>query len=133
MNILDVLTPVAGLAESIVNTLGAYFKSDADKEAMKKEVALALQSTANVQAMITLAEVQSEDKFKSRWRPALGWVCVVGLGAHYVIFPLLTYVFAFFGLNVPPPTIDAAGLTALVASLLGLGAMRSVEKVMGSS
>lgn len=68
------------------------------------------------------------------WRPAAGWVCVAALAVHYVIGPSLRFVLGVAGAVVPPaPQMDVAAIVGNVTTLLGLGAMRSVERVRGQA
>jgi hypothetical protein len=108
------------------------FKAD-PLEMAKLDVALR-QSEANLQiafaqgqAEVNKIEAASQDKFASRWRPAVGWICVFGLGYATLFFPLSTWV----ALNLhalPPPQLDTTILVPLVTSLLGLAGLRSYEK-----
>jgi hypothetical protein len=76
------------------------------------------------QAAINLAET-AKGGFAGNWRPALGWLCVVGLACKFVFFPVLSY----FGLAVP--TLDTSEMMTLVFGMLGLVGARTVEKVKG--
>lgn len=133
MELKDLLNPLAAIADSVCGALTAWFKTDDDKAQGRTAVMLALQQAGAVQAMVTMAEVQSDDKFKSRWRPALGWMCVAGLSLHYVVFPVVQSIVIIWAPDWTQPTIDANGLIAMVGTLLGLGAMRTVEKIQGKS
>ena len=58
------------------------------------------------------------------WRPAVGWVCVIGLVYRYMAWPILTAR----GVNLPPP--DPA-MDELLYALLGIAGPRSFEKFTG--
>lgn len=76
----------------------------------------------------------STDLFRGGWRPAVGWTCVAGLLYQFLAVPLLPWFAAVAGLHVPPlPTIDMGTLMTLLAGMLGLGTLRTVEKVKGVS
>lgn len=82
------------------------------------------------QAEINKVEAQSPSLFKSGWRPAVGWTCVVGLIYSVLVYPLLTWVAVVYNI-VPPPNIDTGVLITLLGGLLGLGTLRTVEKAKG--
>lgn len=70
------------------------------------------------------------DLFRGGWRPATGWVCVSGLIYQFLIQPLLPWIVAVMGGSVPPlPAIDNDTLMVLLTGMLGLGGLRTFEKV----
>lgn len=74
------------------------------------------------------------DMFRGGWRPAVGWVCVVGLAYQFVLQPVLPWVVALFGAQVPPlPAIDNETLMVLLTGMLGLGGLRTIERVKGKA
>ncbi len=66
--------------------------------------------------------------FIAGWRPAVGWVCVLGL-AVTVFSPLLGWVAALAGHAILVPPIPMDALMTLLIGMLGLGGMRTVEKL----
>jgi hypothetical protein len=83
---------------------------------------------------INKAEAESPDFFRGGWRPGAGWICVFGLGYTFVIRPLLPWCAAVLGLSPPPlPPIDTGELLALLFGMLGLGAMRTKERIEGKA
>lgn len=114
-------------------------KAEAAQELMRMDLSkYEKQITADIQSDLAQVEVNkieaaSDDKFKSRWRPALGWVCVAGLGYQFLLRPLL-----ILGLvigQVPADyavfDLDVATLTTIVFGMLGLGYYRTREKERG--
>lgn len=72
----------------------------------------------------------STDAFRGGWRPACGWVCAFGLGYNFLLRPLLPWAANVAGANVPPlPTIDTETLMVLLTGMLGLGGLRTFERI----
>lgn len=99
-----------------------------DLAALDAELRLALG-----QIEVNKAEATT-DMFRGGWRPAVGWVCVVGLAYQFILQPLLPWVVALFGAQVPPlPAIDNESLMVLLTGMLGLGGLRTFERVKGKA
>ena len=69
--------------------------------------------------------------FVAGWRPFIGWTCGAALAYTYVVQPLLIFILAQSGYLVEMPALDIAGLMPVLMGILGLGGMRSYEKVKG--
>jgi hypothetical protein len=108
---------------------------------------LALQADRDIatgQMKINEIETGSNDKFKSRWRPLFGYVCVAGYAYHFLLRPLfpwfatvlLNILHAFFkfqNIDIPAlPNIDTGPLFTALMGILGLGGMRTWEKFKGT-
>lgn len=86
------------------------------------------------QLAINQVEAGSEDKFVSRARPFIMWVCGIAFAYTLVVQPFLIFAFAASGHVIPPlPNIDTNLLGWALGGILGLGAMRTTEKIKGVS
>jgi hypothetical protein len=82
------------------------------------------------QTEINKIEATNPNLFVSGWRPALGWICVMGFG--FVVFsPVMSWVAALAGNPIVVPKIETGDLMTLLIGMLGLGGMRTVEKLQG--
>jgi hypothetical protein len=88
---------------------------------------------AKGQMAVDQAEATNPNLFVSGWRPFVGWVCGSGLAYQFVFSPLLTWGAALIGHPVATPTLDLGTLLTLLLGMLGLGGMRTFEKVNGVS
>lgn len=74
------------------------------------------------------------DLFRGGWRPAVGWTCVAGLSYNFVLQPVLPWLVRVAGSEVPDmPTIDNDTLMMLLTGMLGLGGLRTFERVKGKA
>ncbi len=86
---------------------------------------------ALAQTEVNKAEASSGG-FRGGWRPACGWVCAFGLGYTFLLRPLLPWFVALTGHTVPElPQIDTETLMCLLTGMLGLGGLRTFERVRG--
>jgi len=69
--------------------------------------------------------------FVAGWRPAVGWACALTFAWSYVISPLLVFVLAIFGKHVALPALDLSAMMPVLLGMLGLGGMRTAEKIKG--
>lgn len=129
-----------GLSLNDVSGIGAVsdlIKDIADKvwpdPTKQAEVLLKAQELDNQlaqgQTAIDAAEASNSSLFIAGWRPAVGWVCAIAFLYHLLLQPFLTYLMAVFGHTFPLPIFDAGMLTSVLMGMLGLGTMRTVEKL----
>ena len=125
--VLDKIIPdPQAAAEAKLKALELVQKGDL--AALDAELRLALG-----QIEVNKAEATT-DLFRGGWRPAVGWICVVGLAYQFVLQPVLPWVVALFGAQVPPlPAIDNESLMVLLTGMLGLGGLRTLERVKGKA
>lgn len=110
---------VAELATSVVNRLWPD-KSEAEKQQLAAAIAV-----VQGQLEINKVEAANPNLFVSGWRPYIGWICGTGLAYQFLVYPILI---AFVPKIVQ---LDMGTLLTLLGGLLGLGAMRTVEKLNG--
>lgn len=128
----DILSSVADLAKAVLDRVIPDPKQKA--EAFMKLAELQQNGDLAVmaqQAEINKVEAASPNMFIAGWRPAVGWVCVLGL-AVTVFSPLASWVAALFGKPVSVPPIPMDALMTLLIGMLGLGGMRTVEKLQNA-
>ena len=112
-----------------VTSLLDKFIPDADtKQKIAHEIATMSQKHAQEIALAQI-KLNTEDAkgnwFKSGWRPATGWVCVLGFGVNFLVSPLL----AGFGVDIPQA--DTATMLPVLMGMLGLGGLRTAERIKG--
>src|SRR5574338_668645 len=87
---------------------------------------------ALAQSKVNEVEAASPDMFRGGWRPSVGWTCVAGLVYDFIFRPMLPWIVTVLGKDVPPlPSIDIESLMVLLVGMLGLGGMRSLERIKG--
>ena len=125
------LNPFAGIAEGVMGGLDDLFTSDEERAKAALKIQEVLQKPHILQAMANIEEAKHKSVFVAGWRPAIGWVCAIGLGYQFLILPFAGLINAYSLLPAELPSIQAAELTTLVMALLGLGGLRTFEKSKG--
>jgi len=152
---------VAGGAAGLFSSIGTFAKDlraaitgeaiiDPNKRAELLYQAAALEAASTTaqldfelklvqaQTAINQLEAANSSLFVAGWRPAVGWVCVLGLFYTFLLKPLLPWcisvVAGVFGMQSTAPAlpeVPMGDLLVLLGGMLGLGALRSFEKVQG--
>jgi len=129
------VTLVDGIVDVVTNVIGRVLPDPKAKaDALQKLAELQQNGDLAVmaqQADINKIEAASADKFTSRWRPFIGWVCGGALAIQLVLAPLAVQISTIAGHAVPLVTMDVSLLSTLLIGMLGLGGMRTVEKLNG--
>jgi hypothetical protein len=84
------------------------------------------------QLEINAKEAAHPSMFVAGWRPGAGWVGVLGLFYAAIGQPMLVWLANIKGWPTPP-AVDAELLLYVLGGMLGLGGLRSIEKVRGVS
>lgn len=80
----------------------------------------------SIQTKINEIEAQHRTVFVAGWRPFIGWVCGVALAYNFVIRDL--FVWALQPESVPP-ALQMEQLMTVLLGMLGLGGLRTYEKI----
>lgn len=86
---------------------------------------------AKGQLEINKIEAENASLWVSGWRPAVGWVCVGALASQYIVGPLVEWVSAFGAERITWPIANNGELMTLLLGMLGLGVLRTTEKIKG--
>ena len=117
---------VASLVGPVTGLLDKFIEDKDQKNALAHEIATMserhAQELAKGQLDVNKTEAAHKSLFVAGWRPCIGWVCALGLFYNTIVANLL-------GIWVEVPEIDTTLLVPVMMGMLGLGAMRSYEKV----
>ena len=125
-----VFNGIGGLIQDVRSAWTGEISPDQKAEIEKK--LLEIEFIANkAQTDINLQEARHPNIFVSGWRPFIGWVCGVAIAYNFIVHPVVEWVCTIYAVAAKPPVLDTGNLMTLVFSLLGLGSMRTYEKLKG--
>lgn len=114
--------------EAIGNVFDKIFTSDEERAQAKIVMDRLKQHPAVLQAEINKIEAQNRSLFVAGWRPFIGYICGIGLSMSFIINPLIQWFSGRAG-----PTLPTNVMMDLVIALLGLGTLRTIEKIKNIS
>jgi hypothetical protein len=128
-----ILPTVSRLLDKLIPDPEARAKAQLDLLRLEQEGAfkeMDAQLQLNIaQAEINKIEAASQNGFQAGWRPLAGYACVAGLGYEFLLRPLLPWVMTVSGIEAPPlPSLDGV-LFELMFGMLGLGTLRTADRL----
>jgi len=129
---MDSITLLLGLGNKVIDRV---FPDETQAKQAKLELFKLKQSGELTQLLkqleINHAEVANASVFVSGARPFIMWICGIGLAIQFLLAPLVTWGALLFHINLVLPSLDSGTLLTLLFGMLGLGGMRTVEKLNG--
>jgi len=138
------MAALLALVPAISDILDKFLPDKSQAEAAKLEVFKAAQNQqlAELKASVDIAAAQSATNtveaastrlFVAGWRPFVGWICGFAVGFKFIGGPALFMIGQALGHPVDLPEIETEELWPLLLGMLGLGGLRTVEKVKGAA
>lgn len=127
---LDPISSALNLGETIISRIWPDKEASERREleAFLKQIEQA-HGAAMAQAEINKVEAGHRTVFVAGWRPAIGWCCALALVYGSIGYPLAASLGV--GAELPPPTFIEDNIMELLFAMLGMGGLRSFEKVRG--
>ena len=122
--------PVTGLLDKFIEDKDQRARLAHEVATMAQKHALEL---SRAQLDVNRVEAGNANLFVSGWRPAVGWVCVLGMAGNFMVILFSNFVLALLEIPVKIPLIDTATMMPVLMGMLGLGTLRTYEKKSGVS
>lgn len=126
--LLNAILPVVG------NVLDRIIpdKAGNEKARLEMEKALLDAATKGQLGQLEINKIEASGNwFQRSWRPGVAWICVVAMGFHFIVAPVVNWIGLLTGNVLPLPEFDMDALLYVLGSLLGIGALRTYEKKSG--
>jgi len=125
---LDPITAALDVGGKIIDKL---WPDPVERE--KAQIALfqLQQSGELAQIGVNAEEAKSGSVFVSGWRPSIGWVCSAACAWNWIGLPMAKAGLLIAGHSFDLKPADLSEMMPVMLGMLGLGAMRSFDKVKG--
>ena len=119
------MNEVAELINTAINKIWPD-KSEAEKQQLAAAVMV-------VQGQIDTNKVDAANPsvFVSGWRPFIGWVCGAACAWNWVGLPVVAMALKVYQIEMPLSPANLSEMLPVLMGMLGLGALRTVEKIKG--
>ena len=106
------------------------FVADKDLKAkLQHELDTEIHRANLAQIEVNKAEASHKSLFVAGWRPFVGWVCAGALAYHFIFQPIMVFAISLYGVSITLPEFDMGSLMTILMGMLGLGGLRTLEKV----
>ncbi len=127
--VVTALLPALGtLIDRLIPDRAAAEKAKAE---MEQQLVTAANAAAMAQVEVNKVEAAHSSVFVAGWRPSIGWVCAAGLAWAFVVAPVASWALMVMGIRAELPAIQFDHLFELVLAMLGIGGLRTFEKLRG--
>ena len=113
-----------GIGDTAVKIREAIVGKELDPEKQMEK----LQKLAQWQLEVNKIEAQNRSLFVAGWRPFIGWICGVAFFYTVIIRDILNCL-----TDKQFPAIDDGLLFPVMMGMLGLGGLRTFEKIKGKT
>jgi hypothetical protein len=130
------ISMITSLIEPVTVLLDKYIADKDLKEKLAHEIATMAErhSHEQVKAQLEINKTEAAHKnlFVAGWRPACGWICVFGMAGNFLVIPIANMTLELLDTGVSIPMIDLSTMLPVLMGMLGLGGLRTFEKVQGA-
>ena len=122
---------LSSLVGPVTGLLDKFIEDKDQKNALAHEIATMserhAQELAKGQLEVNKVEAASKSMFVAV-APAVGWTCCIALLSNYILIPMANFGLLLAEMGVEVPSLDMSAMMPVLLGMLGLGAMRTVEK-----
>jgi hypothetical protein len=122
------LTGIGAAATAVKEVVGMFFPDKTEQE--KQQIAFTL-AVIQTQTDTNKEEAKHPSVFVSGWRPGVGWVCVAACGWNWIGLPVAKVIAVILGHPIDLAPADLTEMLPILMGMLGLGGLRTIEKLQG--
>jgi hypothetical protein len=122
------ITGLGAAATAVKDVVGMFFPDKTEQE--KQQIAFTL-AVIQTQTDTNKEEAKNPSVFVSGWRPFIGWVCGAACAWNWIGLPIALFAAAYMGKQLNLRPADISEMMPVLLGMLGLGGLRTVEKIQG--
>jgi len=132
-NPLSIIQSVTSAGEKVLDT---FVENKNDRAKAKEQLNIGILGAVSKenqgQLEVNKVEAGHRSVFVAGWRPGLGWVCTASFAWAFVLRPMVESIMVGFGVDTDLlPEIEIDEIKEILKGMLGLGALRTYEKIKG--
>ena len=129
---------LTALLPAVTDAVSRFLPEDKEARAqaqrqLEASLADSLAAIDLAQLDINKTEAASRSVFVAGWRPFIGWTCGAAMAYSYVLQPIISFGLAQANYLIALPSVELGEMMPVLMGMLGLGGLRSYEKVKGVS
>lgn len=122
------LTGLGAVSDLVGTVIGKIWPDKTEQE--KQQLAAAVMVVQG-QIDTNKAEAVNPNVFVSGWRPFIGWVCGSACAWNWIGLPMAKMLLTVSGHPIALEPADISQMMPVLLGMLGLGGLRTVEKIKG--
>lgn len=127
---LDPVTAALDIGGKLIDRL---WPNPADRAAAQLELLRMQQAGELAQIAVNAEEAKSPSLLVAGWRPALGWCCVSACAWNWVGLPVVRLAGELLAHPITLAPADLSEMWPVLLGMLGLGTLRTVERINGKA
>jgi hypothetical protein len=127
------LDPISAVLDIGGKLIDRFFPDPAERDRAKLELLKMQQAGELAQLAVNAEEAKSGSVFVAGWRPFIGWVCGTACAWNWLGLPITKMALAYFGHPLTVSPADLSEMMPVLMGMLGLGGLRTIEKLNGKA
>lgn len=127
---LDPLTAALDIGGKLIERI---WPNPEDQAAARLKLLELQRSGELAQIAVNTEEARNPSLWVSGWRPGMGWVCVAACAWNWLGLPVVRLVGDLAGVPITLAPADLGEMLPVLMGMLGLGTLRTIERVNGKA
>lgn len=127
------IEPISAALDIGGKLIDRLWPDPAERDRARLELLRMQQAGELAQISVNTEEARSTSLFVAGWRPAVGWCCVAACGWNWLGFPIAKLAAELLGHPIALGPADLGEMWPVLLGMLGLGGLRTLERINGKA